>query len=94
VQGFLVKAVVQDKIKKRLWHFFEAAFQVHGSFGEWAGLCRVKITPSLFILPPNMRVNVLYLLLVLALACTSCAGTHKHKKLKPGKPIPCPVKDC
>jgi hypothetical protein len=39
------------------------------------------------------------LTLILAIAITlssSCASNkHKpHKKLKPGKPIPCPMKDC
>jgi uncharacterized protein YcfL len=32
----------------------------------------------------------LLLVLVLIAGC----GSHKNKRLKPGKPIPCPQKDC
>lgn len=36
------------------------------------------------------------LILLIIVVLTSCAShKHKpHKKLKPGKPIPCPLKDC
>lgn len=34
-----------------------------------------------------------FALLVFADGCSS-GKNHKHKKLKPGKPIPCPQKDC
>ncbi|MBX2963984.1 MAG: hypothetical protein KF687_15840 [Cyclobacteriaceae bacterium] len=34
------------------------------------------------------------LLLLVAIAFTDCASQKKHKRLKPGKPIPCPQKDC
>ncbi|MGE0772474.1 MAG: hypothetical protein AB7K37_12230 [Cyclobacteriaceae bacterium] len=35
------------------------------------------------------------LLLFLSVSIVACASTRKpHKKLKPGKPIPCPLKDC
>ena len=38
-------------------------------------------------------VFLLLAFLVLAEGCAS-SHSHKHKKLKPGKPIPCPQKDC
>ena len=34
------------------------------------------------------------LMVVLVMMADSCASSHKNKKLKPGKPIPCPHKDC
>jgi hypothetical protein len=38
--------------------------------------------------------NVFIFLAVIILA-DGCASHHpKNKKLKPGKPIPCPLKDC
>jgi uncharacterized protein YceK len=36
----------------------------------------------------------LVLLLALAMTVMSGCASKKPKKLKPGKPIPCPVKDC
>ena len=38
----------------------------------------------------------LSLILMMAFLISACASHHhkKHKKLKPGKPIPCPLKDC
>ncbi len=35
-------------------------------------------------------------MLALVLSMEGCASHHskKHKKLRPGKPIPCPLKDC
>jgi hypothetical protein len=41
----------------------------------------------------NVRKTIVF---VLALAVILSCGSHnKHKKkLKPGKPIPCPTKDC
>jgi hypothetical protein len=33
-------------------------------------------------------------LVVLLVLIGGCAAQKKHKKLKPGKPIPCPLKDC
>lgn len=40
-----------------------------------------------------LSVVLLALFLVLAEGCASSRGNTK-KKLKPGKPIPCPQKDC
>ncbi|HRJ31166.1 MAG TPA: hypothetical protein PLV21_14525 [Cyclobacteriaceae bacterium] len=34
------------------------------------------------------------LVVLLAISLTDCASNKKHKRLKPGKPIPCPQKDC
>ncbi len=35
------------------------------------------------------------LALIIVLAMNACASKHyPHKKLKHGKPIPCPLKDC
>jgi hypothetical protein len=36
------------------------------------------------------------IILITVLLIEACASHHptKHKKLKPGKPIPCPQKDC
>jgi len=36
------------------------------------------------------------IILVIALGCGACAthGKHKNGKIKPGKAIPCPQKDC
>lgn len=37
------------------------------------------------------------LLIILAIITLASCASHKHKpnkKLKPGKPIPCPLKDC
>ncbi|MBX2947281.1 MAG: hypothetical protein KF725_15740 [Cyclobacteriaceae bacterium] len=34
------------------------------------------------------------LLVLLAIMFSDCASQKKHKRLKPGKPIPCPQKDC
>jgi hypothetical protein len=36
----------------------------------------------------------LVLILFAALLFSDCASQKKHKRLKPGKPIPCPQKDC
>lgn len=36
----------------------------------------------------------LVLVMLAALLFTDCASQKKHKRLKPGKPIPCPQKDC
>jgi hypothetical protein len=33
-------------------------------------------------------------LIVLMLASCASHHSHKHKKIKPGKPMPCPLKDC
>jgi uncharacterized protein YceK len=40
--------------------------------------------------------KAIVLMVVVGLLMSNCASnrTHKHKKLKPGKPIPCPLKDC
>jgi hypothetical protein len=32
--------------------------------------------------------------IVVFLGISSCQSGNTHKKLKPGKPIPCPQKDC
>jgi len=37
------------------------------------------------------RVFIFAMMLVIAVGC---ASQKNHKKLKPGKPIPCPQKDC
>lgn len=34
------------------------------------------------------------LLFAVTAVLVSCASNKPHKKLKPGKPIPCPTKDC
>jgi len=39
-----------------------------------------------------IRLSILIILVLLIEACAS--HPKKHKKLKPGKPIPCPLKDC
>jgi hypothetical protein len=36
----------------------------------------------------------LVLIVLAAMLFTDCASQKKHKRLKPGKPIPCPQKDC
>jgi hypothetical protein len=41
-----------------------------------------------------MRVLTFILALFALFAAMACSSTGKPKKLKPGKPIPCPVKDC
>ncbi len=42
----------------------------------------------------NFGVKVL-LLATIVMAASCASNKHKpHKKLKPGKPIPCPMKDC
>jgi hypothetical protein len=40
--------------------------------------------------------RAIVLMMFVGLLLSSCASNnnHKHKKLKPGKPIPCPLKDC
>ena len=39
--------------------------------------------------------KIALLFVVLMIALSSCASNNKHhKKLKRGKPIPCPTKDC
>jgi hypothetical protein len=32
--------------------------------------------------------------MIAVLLAAGCASQQKNKKLKPGKPIPCPLKDC
>ncbi len=39
-------------------------------------------------------VKKLTLILVVVLLAGGCASNKPNKKLKPGKPIPCPQKDC
>lgn len=41
-----------------------------------------------------IRFSLLMVLVLLVEACSSSHHAKKHKKLKPGKPIPCPQKDC
>ena len=38
--------------------------------------------------------KVAILVSAVVLLADGCASSHKNKKLKPGKPIPCPHKDC
>ncbi len=44
----------------------------------------------------KLRSLTAILLAIIIVIAEGCASTHKHKKkkLKPGKPIPCPLKDC
>ena len=42
----------------------------------------------------KFRSAIILLFAAVVLIADGCASTHKHKKLKPGKPIPCPLKDC
>lgn len=42
----------------------------------------------------SIKSIVVILCLAIVVSCASSAHTHKNKKLKPGKPIPCPLKDC
>jgi len=46
----------------------------------------------------NVKTRSLVSLILIAvlLVGEGCASSHHHKnkKLKPGKPIPCPLKDC
>jgi len=51
----------------------------------------------LFLLAITACMKKTYIiLLILALGCGACAthGKHKNGKIKPGKAIPCPQKDC
>ena len=42
-----------------------------------------------------MRKQIFWLVMVFALLAGACSTAKKpQKKLKPGKPIPCPQKDC
>ena len=44
---------------------------------------------------PVKRVLTFVTICMITLSLASCASHHKkHKKLKPGKEIPCPLKDC
>jgi len=38
--------------------------------------------------------RLLVFLLISSVLAFGCASNKKHKRLKPGKPIPCPLKDC
>jgi hypothetical protein len=42
-----------------------------------------------------MKKNILFLVVILAIV-TGCAtrGKHRNGKIRPGKAIPCPQKDC
>jgi hypothetical protein len=43
----------------------------------------------------KMRISILsWLAVSLIVLASACASGNTHKKLKPGKPIPCPQKDC
>lgn len=46
-----------------------------------------------FLLRPG-RSLILVVLAVIILIGSSCASNKPHKRLKKGKPIPCPMKDC
>jgi hypothetical protein len=44
-----------------------------------------------------LRVKAIFIIffaLIILLEDGCRSHHHKHKKLKPGKPIPCPLKDC
>lgn len=40
------------------------------------------------------RLKLLSLALIIIIMSDACASHHPNKKLKRGKPIPCPLKDC
>jgi predicted component of type VI protein secretion system len=42
----------------------------------------------------NRQLLTRWLLLLTLVVLTACASNKPHKRLKPGKPIPCPQKDC
>ena len=43
----------------------------------------------------HRRIRLASILLICIFFIFSCASSnHSHKKLKRGKPIPCPLKDC
>lgn len=42
----------------------------------------------------TLKTIIVMMVLVFLASCASSSHIHKNKKLKPGKPIPCPLKDC
>lgn len=53
----------------------------------------MNVERTIFRLARQYRIVMLAAIILFSGACAS--NKHKpHKKLKPGKPIPCPMKDC
>ena len=55
-----------------------------------------NFTGHLKHMPLKLRSVIIFLFALMIFIADGCASTqhHKKKRLKPGKPIPCPLKDC